>query len=383
MILQVGKRCVGCGACVACCPSHCLSFERHSDGFLYPDVDTARCLDCGLCDKSCPVLEKKHKDSTIKKAFAVQASDCDIVEKSSSGGMFYLLASDVLKKGGYVCGVEVDAKNKIRHAIVDDLENLNRLFGSKYVQSEVGDVYISIKKLLESGKIVLFSGTPCQVSGLKAFLNKDYNNLLTVDVICHGVPSPYAWEKYLELQEKKFGSKIVGVNFRKKTTSWKNYGMELRFANGDIYFEPGRNDAYLIQFFENLCLRETCYSCEFKGANRSSDITIGDFWGKDEVCPELAGERGLSLVIVNTSKGQDAFNTTEHSRSSREVETTKALKYNGAYWDSVKKPRYRDGFIKDLAKKPFDKATYKYVRKIARERKILFYIRKIKKIIKK
>lgn len=356
--------------------------KSNNNGFLYPVVDKTKCIDCGLCDRSCPVLTQNKSNGEHKKAIAVQAKDGSVVEKSSSGGAFYLLASEVINEGGYVCGVEVDKSNKIRHTIVNDFEGLERLLGSKYVQSEIGETYTSVKALLNSGKKVMFSGTPCQVNGLLSFLGAKYKNLLTVDVICHGVSSPYVWDRYMDHQERKHCSKVVGVNFRKKTIDWKNSGMELRFENGQIYFKPMKDDAFFHQFLKNLCLRETCYACEFKGHNRNSDITIGDFWGKDELYPELDGDRGYSLIIANTDQAKAVIEANSHLKEGYEVELVKALKYNGAYWDSVEKTPYRNDYIKSISRKPFDKATNKYLRKISIKRRMRYYFKKIKLLLK-
>ena len=382
MVSKVGERCVGCGSCVSACPAQCLTLRCNNDGFWYPILDEVRCAKCGLCIQSCPVLTQKEYSEYEKKVFAIQAKDEGVVEKSSSGGAFYLLASKIIKDGGYVCGVEVDKDSKIRHTIVADLEGLDRLLGSKYVQSEIGEIYTSVQALLNSEKKVLFSGTPCQVSGLLSFLGKKYDNLLTVDVICHGVSSPYIWQRYIEYQENKHKSKVVNVSFRDKTNGWKNYGMRLSFGNGESYFNPMRNDAFLSQFIENLCLRETCYACEFKGYSRNSDITLGDFWGKDESYPELKGDKGHSLVIVNTEKGKAVIEANADLNEGYEVGIEKVLQHNNAYFYSVEQSPYRTRYIKSVTRQPFDKATKKYLRIISLKRRVRFYLRKFKSFFK-
>ena len=381
MIGKVGKRCVACGACIARCPTQCLSLETDDAGFKYPTVDKDKCINCNLCDKACPILSNKSNSNQSKKVFAVQSCDNAVLEKSSSGGAFYLLASEIVKKGGYVCGVEISNDNKVRHSIVDNLKDLDKFLGSKYVQSDIGNTYLEVKKLLDNGAQVLFSGTPCQVNGLKIFLNKEYENLLTVDLICHGVPSPYVWEKYLEFQEKKHGSKIVSVKFREKRINWINSGIELKFSNGDTYFEVMKNDAFFLHFLKNFCLRESCYACEFKGDNRFSDITIGDFWGVDRLYPELYNDKGVSLAILNTDKGVYTFENNPYLKNCLEVNLDKALKYNEAYWLPVEGFKYRNAFVKELRKKPFDKVTRKYLRKLATRQRLYSYFNKIKRII--
>lgn len=383
MISNVGVRCVGCGACVADCPQKCLALKQTDSGFKYPQADTDKCIDCSLCDKVCPVLAENKGNIRVKKAFAVQAVDSSIVTKSSSGGAFYLLSVSVIKNGGSVCGVEIDKDNYVHHTIVDNIDDLYRLMGSKYVQSDVGNVYSEVKKLLSEGKQVLFSGTPCQVNALYSFLGKSYDNLLTVDVICHGVPAPYVWQKYVDFMEEKYGAEIVDVRFRSKPNGWNNFGLKLKFNNGKEYFASAREDAYLALFLANICLRKTCYSCEFKGGNRMADITIGDFWGIEKIYPELYNDRGISLVVVNTDKGICAIDNEPWLCGSPEVDFDKAIQYNSAYYISVERSKYSESFRESLEKMPFDKAVSKCLIKIRAKGRIASYFQRIKRMLKK
>lgn len=382
MIEQVGVRCVGCGVCVSKCPQNCLSIISDRYGFYCPSVNINECVNCGLCDKSCPVLAKKRELIQVKKTIAVTVTDKEVLNHSSSGGAFYLLASAIINRGGYVCGAEISQDNIVRHRIVNNLKDLSKLLGSKYVQSDTGNMYSDIKKLLDNEDLVLFSGTPCQVNGLTAFLGRDYENLLKIDLICHGVSSPYVWKKYVEFQENKYHSKVVRVFFRKKTEGWSRSGMELTFENGAVYFQPMANDLYFKQFLSDVCLQDCCYSCEFKGAHRSSDITIGDFWGVEKLYPELYDVNGVSLLIANTDKGVCAIREDNKLCDCKEVDLKFATQYNSAYWQAVQKNRYRDAYIKELANKSFDKVTEKYIKKIKLRRRVASYIYKIKKRIK-
>jgi len=383
MIANVREKCIGCGACISKCPQKCLSMKADKNGFLRPVADMEKCIDCGLCDKACPVLVKNKKKIQVKKVVAVTSEDNKILNNSSSGGAFYLLADAIIQKGGYVCGAKIGSDNIVRHSIVNDLSGLCSMLGSKYVQSDTTGIYSEIKNLLNDGKLVLFSGTPCEVGGLNAFLCKAYDNLFTVDLICHGVPSPRVWQKYVEFQENKFNSKVIGVSFRRKTNGWKYSGMELTFENDSAYFQPMANDPFFIQYLNNLSLRCSCYSCEFNGFNRCSDITIGDFWGVEKFYPELYNEMGVSLIIANTEKGLRMIGEARGLEKAPEVELNNSVKYNTAYWGSVERNKYRDAFIQALDKMPFDKAVNKYVKKIKTRKRIASYVYRIKKLIKK
>lgn len=383
MITQVGEKCVGCGACVSVCPQKCLSLKENASGFRYPEADVESCIDCGLCDKSCPILKEEKGGAKPLRTLGVRAADENIVLKSSSGGAFYLLSSAVLNNGGCVCGAAIDENNYVYHKVVDNFEALRGLLCSKYVQSDLKNVYSEVKEFLKKGRQVLFSGTPCQVNGLYSFLGKDYDQLLTVDLICHGVPSPYVWKKYVAFMERKYDSKITCVNFRHKENGWERSGLKLDFANGKTYFGAMKDDFFIIQFLQNLCLRESCYSCEFKGMNRAADITIGDFWGVRNSYPELYSDKGVSLLVVNTQKGLRTVEKEPQLCNEPYVDFDKAVQNNSAYSISVEKSRYGKAFVKALEKMPFDKAVNKYVKKLMLKRRLASYLYRIKKIIKK
>lgn len=301
------KDCCGCGACAQICSRNCITMTADAEGFLYPQLDTASCIRCNACDKVCPILTHKTPEASAVEAYAAYAQDQEVRNASSSGGLFSLLAQWVLKNGGVVFGAAFAEDFSVHHVRIRKEEELPLLRGSKYVQSRIEDTYREVRSALTSGQTVLFTGVACQIAGLKAFLKKDYAQLYTVDVLCHGVPSPKIWQQYLRAQETAFGSKVQDVKFRSKTLGWKVFSMELSFRNGAIYSKPFPEDAFMQFFLENICLRPSCHDCRFKSLPRSSDLTLGDAWGIGGTMPDMDDDGGTSIVLVNTEKGQALF----------------------------------------------------------------------------
>ena len=306
--------CCGCEACVQVCPKNCIDFSRDSQGFLYPVVNKESCIDCGLCEKVCPVINKtnqsKNNPSTL---YAVKSSDDTIRQQSSSGGFFSLLADYVLTKGGVVYGAAFDAAFNVCHTRVDNIEDLYKLRGSKYVQSRIGQTFRECNDDLKAGKLVLFTGTPCQISALGHFLRKDYDNLIKVEVVCHGVPSPMIYQQYLkETVIKDVEDRtITKVNFRTKLGSWKKYFFTVEYNDrGEIckYKECVTGSLYMKGFLSDLYIRPSCFECPAKNFTSGADFTIADFWGQEYTFPEFDNDRGVSAVFANTVKAQEIFN---------------------------------------------------------------------------
>lgn len=297
------KHCTGCSACVQICPSKALRMERDAEGFLFPAVDKERCTECGLCSRICPVEHPSYANTAEPRCLAAMASD-ELRKESSSGAVFPVLAEAVLEKGGAVCGAAFRADWSVGHIIVESKKDLEKLKGSKYVQSDMGDCFTQVKVLLEAGRQVLFTGTPCQVAGLNAYLRKDYGNLQTVDIICHGVPSPGVWEQYLE--ENFDTSSIARISFRNKEKGWNGESVALAMDNASghrIHYQSFSQGTFCRGLSQNFILRRSCGECRFNRLPRQGDLTIGDFWGVRKVKKAWDDRRGTSIVLENNAKG--------------------------------------------------------------------------------
>jgi len=348
------NNCTGCFACFSACPAACIAMKEDKEGFLYPVIDETRCLSCGRCRKACPVLSEKKKASPPA-AKASYAKDETLREESSSGGVFSVLAESVLERGGVVFGAAFNEGMELCHVAVEKMEDLALLRGSKYVQSRIGDAFSLAKRYLEQGRCVLFSGTPCQIGGLKSFLSREYANLITVDVICHGVPSPLAWAQYLRSREKK-GRKVKKVSFRHKKLGWKKYGIRLDFQKGKSYYSPLDRDPYLRGFLADLYLRPSCYACSCKGNAPASDLTLADFWGVEKVLPQWNDDRGVSLILVHSEQGKALLEKSCGKRITVDIDAEEALQYNRSYYASPSKPQAREKALVLISEMDFDEA---------------------------
>lgn len=375
------QTCSGCTACMAVCPKNCIVMQPDKLGFLYPIVDIKKCVNCGLCEEICPDGKSTPcKIEDLPKAYAVIGNDGDFREKSSSGGVFSLLASHILSQGGVVFGAAFDESfHSVHHVAVMSKEGLRKLQGSKYLQSKIENTYAEAKQYLEDGKPVLFSGTPCQTEGLRAFLKKDYDNLYLQDIICHGVPSPAVWDAYLSHFEKKYGAKASDVSFRNKKDSWKHYSICIRFANGKVFSQKASENLYMRTFLKDYDLRSSCYQCSHKGLNRKADITLADFWGIENICPELDDDKGTSLVIVHSEKGKQWLEAIAQNMKIKEVSIEDAVTYNPSMLHAVQKNNKRIQFEEEFSSKEIYKLLNRYC-SIFIGKKIF---RKIKSFIKK
>ncbi|MCH5191173.1 MAG: Coenzyme F420 hydrogenase/dehydrogenase, beta subunit C-terminal domain [Oscillospiraceae bacterium] len=376
--------CSGCHACASVCPKQCIEMKVDNEGFLYPEIDETACIDCGKCKQTCPVLKNEIKSDDVPKAYAMYNKNEDIRLKSSSGGVFALLAEQTLSKGGIVFGAAfTDGFRAVKHIAVESLVELPRLMGSKYLQSEIGDSYVRARKYLEDGRQVLFTGTPCQISGLYAYLNKDYDNLFTQDIICHGVPSPMVWEKYVKFREAQAASTTRRTFFRHKKYGWKTFSVQFEFTNCTEYVQDLSKDLYMRGFLVNLFLRPSCHNCSFKQLHRQSDLTIADFWGVQNILPEFDDDKGTSLVIVHSHKGEQLLEQIKDNLIWTETNTPSAVSYNSAMLNSVAPHPKREEFFNELDTVQFDSLINKYavtkrtVKSIGKS-----VLRKIKKLVK-
>lgn len=303
-------RCCGCSACQSVCPVKCINLISDNEGFLYPNVDSFLCVNCGLCERVCPI--NNHEEyKEIEKSFILRSKDINVLKESSSGGFFTGFSKYILAHGGVVYGVGLSENKAVIHMRVDREDDIPKLRGSKYVQSEISGIFESVKKDLKNKRLVGFSGTPCQVNGLHNYLEQmrcDTSNLITVDLICHGVSSPSLWKSYVEYQEQKNNSKVEYVNFRYKTYGYHSGSMKIIFQNGKRYYGSARVDLMLKSFFREISSRPSCYECNFKALNRVSDFTVFDGWHYSELSSKKDDDKGYTNVLVNTNKGLDFFN---------------------------------------------------------------------------
>ena len=354
-VLENMDRCVGCSACAQRCPIQCISMADDHEGFLVPHIDAGRCHDCGLCRKVCPVLKadaetsESNQATDYPRAWAAWSLDDTVRLESSSGGLFSLLAESCLSRGGTVFGAAFDQDFMVRHIGIEQPSELDSLRRSKYVQSDINRCYKEAERLLKEQKPVLFSGTGCQIAGLKSFLGKPYPELLTVDLACYGVPSPKVWSLYLEDMKKRFKSEIESISFRDKKNGWKNYCMHIRFRNGRSYRDAAVKDTFFIGFGKNLFSRKCCYSCQFRHPHTRADLTLADFWGAEELgIVHGQDDKGISLVIANTARGQAALEDIRDRCFLKETSFQEAAAKNPRLTVSAPMPRARTLFFEDL-----------------------------------
>ena len=344
-------KCTACGACLNVCGKKAITFECDSYGFLYPKVDYKKCVNCGICEDVCPMDKSiKNKANPIS-VYAAQCKDREVLMNSSSGGIFYCLAKETIDGGGVVSATKYGVNFKPIQAITSDLKDLERFCGSKYAQSNTNKVFTQIKKLLEQQKRVFYVGTPCQVSGLKSFLRKDYENLLTIDIVCHGVPSQEWFANYIKYISCKMKGQVTSFTFRNKRVGWFCNGCTtIRYPNGKVKTKkiPVHSSAYYQYFMNGDIYRPSCYTCEYACEERIGDITLGDYWGIEKVHKEFAkrlGKRldnGVSVVIINTKKGLEHFRNIESSLFYCESTYCKAAENNRQLREpSHRKPNYQ------------------------------------------
>lgn len=321
------KDCCGCGSCAQVCPVNCIIMIEDREGFLYPKVEKEKCVDCNLCIKGCPIQSiYSNLDNKVKPiAYAAFVKEDEIRLSSSSGGIFSVLVHIILRENGVVFGAAFDSNMSVHHIAIEDENELYKLQGSKYIQSRIDDTFQEVSYFLKRGRKVLYSGTACQIAGLKRYLGRDYNNLYTVDVLCHGVPSPKVWRKYLVSKEQLAGSQVKKVYFRKKQTGWKTFSIELQFNNSKKYEQVFYKDVYMLMFLKNICLRPSCYNCKFKSLSRLSDITLGDFWGIENIAPEMDNNKGTSIVLIQSDKGKRLFHDISNSIEIKSIDAKTAL----------------------------------------------------------
>lgn len=330
------ESCCGCTACLSVCPENCIAMEKDTEGFLYPLVDAKRCVNCGICLEVCLYSkEDENLDLLEKKAYACINSDIQERMNSSSGGVFALLSKNIIKNKGVVFGASFDQHFDVIHRSIETNVDIKLLMGSKYVQSDLQNTFKEADRFLKSGRIVLFSGTPCQIIGLKNYLKFDFENLYTVDVVCHGVPSPLVFQLYKDrLKEYFLGGNITSVNFRDKSDRWEHFRLIVK-SEKKIYCKPFYNDLYMRGFIRNVILRPACYNCKVHRLKKKADITLGDYWGIYRIHPDFADKYGTSLVIAGSEKGNKLINECANDMQIIDTDLRKAVLHNQSLISSV------------------------------------------------
>lgn len=362
--------CCGCTACVSCCPTKAIEMQIDYEGFLYPVVDEIKCMDCGKCMKVCRDVKFYNEPQHI---YACWSKDNALRAKSSSGGIFSLLAERILTRGGYVCAVGYsDDCTECLHKIISSLGELDDLRRAKFVQSKKYDVYIRLKSLLLEGKEVLFCGTPCEVGGLRQFLRKKYNNLVTCDIICGCVFSPGVYKTYIDFLNKKHNSRVVSVNFKDKRAGWRGKSIAVKFASGEEYLNSILDDDYCVSFHSRYNIRPSCFNCKYRNLKRGADFTLGDFWAIEKYYPEYDDNKGTSFVLTNTTKATIILDELDVIKHPMDIDYEEySTKFN---WCMHRNPtgmpeQDRKTFYDDLYSMPFDQMAMKDLEQIRQARK--------------
>ena len=324
--------CCGCSACVHSCPVSAISFVKDEEGFEYPKIDLSRCIHCGLCEKVCPVENPLYENSEKPITLAAYNKDSSERGKSSSGGVFYVIAHYVIQKGGTVYGATMDEHLEVKHIEINSVEDLWKLRGSKYVQSNLGETFLSIRDNLKNNKLCYFTGTGCQVAGLKSYLRKPYENLITSDVVCHGVPSQWIFNQHIAYLESSLGGIITKYQFR-DNSRWRGCEIfELKKNNGRIitkYNPTYELSPYLYGFMHSKISRYSCYDCKFACIPRQGDITLADFWGVKKFFPDMDTKKGVSMVCLNSEKGEKIWGEIKDSMDFKVSNIEDASAQNG------------------------------------------------------
>lgn len=358
--------CCGCFACLHTCPVNAINIEKDIEGFDYPNVNEHKCIKCQRCIKVCPANEKLVIGNKFEqRVYASWTKDTITRQQSTSGGMFTELAKFIIRQNGRVYGAAFDDEYNVHHIGIGNIEDIFKLQGSKYVQSYLGNVYKDILNDLEVGKYVLFSGTPCQVAGLRSYLEKDYDMLYTCDLVCHGVPTPSFFDAYKDYMIRRYRSNIVGINFRYKKPGWKEYSMKLDFANGRKYISSVFKDKYHRAFLDNFIERECCHGCKYSCSNRVGDITLADFWGYIANKPEYNDDdKGISQVIINTDKGLRLFDLLKSNIIYDEKTLEEAVNGNPCLSHSFPANPQRSAFWRGYELSGFKYVSEKYLKTV-------------------
>lgn len=342
------KDCCGCWACEDVCPVQCITMDEDNEGFRYPTVDKDKCINCQLCEKVCPIINVKPEAEKPQKGYVLQNKDEKVLAESTSGGAFTAIATYVLEHGGVVFGGALNENNEARHIYVESVDELWRFRNSKYVQSLIGDTYVRARKFLKEGRLVCFSGTPCQMEGLIQFLRKPYDNLIAVDVVCRAVPSPKVLRKYLQYQEEAYGQPLEQLKFRdKQFYGYKYSNMSFRSKTG-TYHEGIDTDPWLRSFFSGINVRPSCFNCQFKKRYRVTDLTLWDCFEPARFCKEMDNDKGVTRIIAHSEKGAAIMDAIGEYAYTKEINSDSLLKGVKEFVETTSDNPKRPAFFKDL-----------------------------------
>lgn len=362
------NNCTGCRMCEQICPVNAIKMIENSEGFIEPYINKDKCINCGLCANKCPQLNSV-KCTRLEKIETYAAKNKKISEQkaSSSGGLFSAIANYIIENNGVVYGSAFNNEIVVEHVRIESKEELGKLRGSKYVQSNTKHTFQEAKSDLENNKIVLYSGTPCQIAGLKAFLGKEYEKLFTVDFVCHGVPSPKLFAKYIKWLEEKNKSKIKKYDFRNKEKNGWGLTSKVIFENHKVKYINSNLDSYYKSFLEGKTYRECCYLCKYSNIDRVSDITLADYWGVENEHPDFYDENGVSALLINTKKGKNILNKIKKNIILKDTILKNIVKNNSNLKGPTHRVQDRDMIYANIDKLNFDK----YIRKNLKFRKRL------------
>ncbi len=362
IIFNEKEKCTGCSACVSACPRDCLCMELDEFGNYYPVIDDAKCVGCGIYEKVCPIYSENKLHHPLE-GYVARCSDENILFDSNSGGFFTPLANYIIERDGAVYGAAFDENWVLKHHCITQNNSgaLEKVRGSKYVQSDLTGIFLDIQKRLQAGCLVCFSGTPCQVAGLRAFLQKEYDNLVCVDLVCHGVAAPLFFQKYIDYMSRKYGRKIKNLKFRNKTYGYHSGTMKIVFEDGKVYYGSGRVDFFLKTYYLGASYRESCYECPYKSIERTGDFTLFDSWHVSSLVENLSDDdRGYTNVYVNTPKAQKIMKNLQRCIS-YPADVNLMKEYDGKMIDrSFKKHPNRDGVLRE-SQKNFEMAVRDYL----------------------